>query len=156
MTDDKRIERLTELTRRVPEWSSLPDLRIYADGRGQASVTYADPPVSRQRLVTFEAHPRSFDALEAALTVLAQDEDGADGSSAKPTTLKACWDVIEMMDIEVKGAMGDLSEERAEHRATCTMARELREQLDRAREWRMRAQDRPDLVELDAILREGP
>lgn len=71
MSEQARLARLTELAREA--WSTLQDVRVYADWRGHASVTYPDSPVTRQRLISFEAHPRALDALEAALLVLADE-----------------------------------------------------------------------------------
>jgi len=61
MTDDERIERLTELSRRV--W---PDAEIEAD-RNQAHVGTS----AEWGFAVSIKHPRALEALEAALLVLA-------------------------------------------------------------------------------------
>lgn len=70
MTDDERIQRLTELARRV--W---PD-----QGAGVSWDPFYDVAkvINDRRTILFEMQsPRAFDALEAALLVLADDEGEA-------------------------------------------------------------------------------
>ena len=72
MSDDERIERLTALARRVPEWAdshasatcgSLPAGYDYAMVHTFHPGNFSNTPI---KIV----HPRSLDALEAALLVL--------------------------------------------------------------------------------------
>jgi hypothetical protein len=66
MTDEERIERLTELARHV--WS---DAEIEAD-RNQVHVETS----AEWGFALSIKHPRALDALEAALRVLAGETDG--------------------------------------------------------------------------------
>lgn len=82
---DERIERLTELARRV--WPHLDEQKVIAETSGGAMITYTylsplsattlDSPDEEERYVSYHTrimqHPRALDALEAALLVLAEE-----------------------------------------------------------------------------------
>ncbi len=63
---------------------------------------------------------------------------------------------VEWLREEKAGLEAQLAEERAEHRATASEFRSLRERMYAVRDWRCRVEDRPDLAELDGILGETP
>lgn len=72
MSDDERIERLTELARRVPEWRSL-GVHVSGDERYVLLVTRTPDNVYNHPVKI--VHPRALDALEAALLVLSGEAE---------------------------------------------------------------------------------
>jgi DNA repair ATPase RecN len=143
---DERLKRLTELAR-----MAFGDAAMVASRDMDEVEVYDD---SQRWYVTITGHPRALDALEAALTVLSQCEDGSDGKSAKPTTLQRCWETIEHMDREVQGAMNDRAETRKCAEAAEKRVMELERRLQAIRgvaaTWSMGDCDAQDLH--DAVM----
>jgi hypothetical protein len=70
MTDDARLQRLTELARKVwPDGEA--DARASADPNECAACVVLHPDGEWQQALAIMQHPRALDALEAALCVLA-------------------------------------------------------------------------------------
>lgn len=69
MSDDERLERLTELARRVPEWADkgVGVQHVPAFARARVLDRHGDS------LLEVHSHPHALDALEAALLVLCAD-----------------------------------------------------------------------------------
>jgi uncharacterized protein YoaH (UPF0181 family) len=79
MTDEARIERLTELARRV--WPMLINVRVVRDPIGHEAAVLHDVLGGGHSLspqVLRISHPRALEALEAALLVLAGEPPGVE------------------------------------------------------------------------------
>lgn len=96
MSDDERIQRLTELARRV--WPDQHPLELEAMPQWQSAAVRME--ANGELLLLVENHPRAFDALEAALLVLA-DEPPAWAQKLADEWYASAKKIPEMMDPEI-------------------------------------------------------
>lgn len=92
MSDDERIQRLTELARRV--WPDELVIEIITDAEGVSVES------DRCILCTVEQHERALDALEAALLVLA-GEPAAWAEKLADEWYASAKKIPEMMDPKI-------------------------------------------------------
>jgi phospholipase C len=118
VSDDERIERLTQLARRVPEWASW---RIEVFGDEHTAYVTAIGEGERE-VVAIQHAPsaRALDALEAALLVLAGDTPlVAAGQGAMSVLATPILPVDEIADREVAALQAEGERRRQEVRKAC-------------------------------------